>query len=48
MRKEGIAMARRPAWTITEKGIEMQIFDFVWNSGLNIKQKQKNIQAAMS
>ncbi|MBR6307270.1 MAG: hypothetical protein IKR39_01550 [Lachnospiraceae bacterium] len=38
-------MAVRPAWSIKDHKIIRQDFEFAWNSGLNIKQKQKNVDA---
>lgn len=36
-------MAERPAWTITNNRVQMKMFNFKWNSGFALIQKQKNI-----
>lgn len=38
-------MASRPAWTISNNTVISKDFDFVWNGGFAISQKQKNITA---
>lgn len=38
-------MATRPAWTIHDGKIIKEDFDFAWNGGFAISQKQKNINA---
>lgn len=38
-------MATRPAWTIKKGALIREDFDFVWNGGFAITQKQKNIHA---
>ena len=38
-------MAIRPAWSIKDGKVVESVFSFTWNSGLNIEQKQKNIDA---
>lgn len=37
-------MAKRPAWTICEDSVIRKEFEFEWNGGFAIKQKQKNIE----
>lgn len=37
-------MAKRPAWTISEDSVICKEFEFEWNGGFAIKQKQKNIE----
>ena len=37
-------MATRPAWTIKEGAIVSRDFDFSWNGGFALSQKQKNIR----
>ncbi len=37
-------MATRPAWTIREGAIVSRDFDFFWNGGFALSQKQKNIR----
>ena len=37
-------MAKRPAWTICEDSVICKEFEFEWNGGFAIKQKQKNIE----
>lgn len=36
-------MAKRPAWTITDNNVVHKEFEFEWNGGFAISQKQKNI-----
>lgn len=36
-------MAKRPAWTVCEDSVICKEFEFEWNGGFAIKQKQKNI-----
>lgn len=36
-------MAKRPAWTITDNIVAHKEFEFEWNGGFAISQKQKNI-----
>lgn len=36
-------MATRPAWTIINNYVIQESFEFKWNGGLDISQKQKNI-----
>lgn len=36
-------MAKRPAWTITDNTVVHKDFEFEWNGGFAISQKQKNI-----
>ncbi len=36
-------MAKRPAWSIKNDKVICREFDFKWNSGFSIIQKQKNI-----
>lgn len=38
-------MATRPAWTIKNGKVMREDFDFAWNGGFAITQKQKNINA---
>lgn len=38
-------MAKRPAWSIREGIVICKDFEFAWNSGFAISQKQKNIKA---
>ncbi|NKF07115.1 hypothetical protein J1C67_00030 [Clostridium gasigenes] len=38
-------MASRPAWTIRDNKIVIDHFDFKWNGGFSVVQKQKNIVA---
>ncbi len=38
-------MAKRPAWSIQKDGVICESFDFVWNGGFSVTQKQKNIKA---
>lgn len=38
-------MATRPAWTIKDGVVIKENFDFVWNGGFSVTQKQKNINA---
>lgn len=38
-------MATRPAWTIKNNTIVKEGFDFIWNGGFALTQKQKNINA---
>ena len=38
-------MAKRPAWTIRNGHVVREEFDFSWNSGFALSQKQKNIRA---
>ena len=37
-------MATRPAWKIKDNKIICKEFEFEWNGGFAIKQKQKNIE----
>lgn len=41
----GIVMASRPAWTVRDGRVEIDNFDFQWNGGFAVVQKQKNITA---
>lgn len=36
-------MAQRPAWTIKDDFIHVEYFEFQWNGGFALSQKQKNI-----
>lgn len=36
-------MAERPAWTIEDNCVQMKMFNFKWNPGFALIQKQKNI-----
>lgn len=38
-------MASRPAWSVAEDGILCKNFDFCWNGGFALVQKQKNVRA---
>ena len=40
-----MTMAKRPAWTIKDGRVVCEEFNFVWNSGFSVSQKQKNICA---
>ena len=37
-------MAKRPAWTIENNRVICKEFEFEWNGGFSITQKQKNIK----
>lgn len=37
-------MAQRPAWTIRNNMISCESFDFEWNGGFSLVQKQKNVK----
>ena len=41
-------MASRPAWTYDRKRVSKCSFEFDWNAGLSVSQKQKNIAALHS
>ena len=38
-------MATRPAWSVIDGAIICQKYEFSWNSGFSIQQKQKNVKA---
>lgn len=38
-------MATRPAWSVIDGAIICQKYEFSWNSGFSIPQKQKNVKA---
>ncbi|HRU52857.1 MAG TPA: hypothetical protein P5543_11785 [Planctomycetota bacterium] len=38
-------MATRPAWSLTDRAVICREFEFNWNGGFSITQKQKNIKA---
>lgn len=38
-------MATRPAWTITDNKVVSSDFEFTWNGGFSVVQKQKNVSA---
>ena len=40
---EGNSVAKRPAWSIRDDRVICEEFDFEWNGGFYITQKQKNI-----
>jgi len=42
---EGYKMATRPAWTVKEGKVTADSFEFQWNGGFALVQKQKNIAA---
>ena len=38
-------MASRPAWTVRNGKVIVEYFEFAWNGGFAVVQKQKNITA---
>lgn len=43
-RKNGDILAKRPAWSISDDRVICKEFEFQWNGGFAITQKQKNIR----
>lgn len=38
-------MAKRPAWSFRDNRVVQAVFEFEWNAGLSVSQKQKNVAA---
>lgn len=38
-------MATRPAWSVVDEAVICQKYEFSWNSGFSVAQKQKNVKA---